>query len=574
MDQATAEQRVGQTLCGKWKLERLLGVGGMAAVYASVHKIGRHDAIKILHIDVTKNADLRARFEQEAHVANRFKHPGAVEIRDIDITEDGCPLLVMELLEGQTLSDKARKAPLELPELLRYIDELLDVLAAAHAQGIVHRDIKLDNLFITTENRLKVLDFGIARVRDGAVSSSKTAFGATLGTAPYMPPEQVQGREIDGRADLFAVGATMFRLLARRRIHEAQTEPEMLAKMATQPAPPLSSVAPNVPQDVCLIVDRALRFRKEDRYPDAATMQADVRGVRAGLPPSHATARILAGDAPPISFPVTDASRHNATVASRVVPGADAERRSAPVEVVRPTSPVTSAPPTPVLGATARAITGVSSGASSTSPKTMATMAAAPSSIRMAPTQPGSPVSAAFGPPSSGWEGSASSPSSRAATALAGGTLKSADVVPLPDGAPNSSRSPDSTGSPVAVVPPPPRRAGLRSGPMSLLVFGGAFVVLGALVGIVVWLATNSPASAAGGPARVDEGEPRRAQQRPAPAHLAPAPQPTPHETAREPAQTAQPPQQPAHEPQNPSQGPPPGAGPKPGHGHGHGKKD
>src|SRR5262249_50284126 len=156
--------------------ERLLGVGGMAAVYASVHKIGRHDAIKILHFDVTKNADLRARFEQEAHVANRFKHPGAVEIRDVDITEDGCPLLVMELLDGQTLSDKARKAPIELPELLRYVDELLDVLAAAHAQGIVHRDIKLDNLFITTENKLKVLDFGIARVRDGAVTSSKTAF--------------------------------------------------------------------------------------------------------------------------------------------------------------------------------------------------------------------------------------------------------------------------------------------------------------------------------------------------------------------------------------------------------------
>jgi eukaryotic-like serine/threonine-protein kinase len=571
MDQATAEQRVGQTLCGKWKLERLLGVGGMAAVYASVHKIGRHDAIKILHLDVTKNADLRARFEQEAHVANRFKHPGAVEIRDVDITEDGCPLLVMELLEGQTLSDKARKAPLELPELLRYVDELLDVLAAAHAQGIIHRDIKLDNLFITTENKLKVLDFGIARVRDGAVSSAKTAFGATLGTAPYMPPEQVQGREIDGRADLFAVGATMFRLLARRRIHEAQTEPEMLAKMATQPAPPLSSVAPNVPQDVCLIVDRALRFRKEDRYPDAATMQADVRGVRAGLPPSHATARILAGDAPPISFAATSVSRQNATVASRAVPS---------VEIGRPTAPANSAPPTPVLGATARAVTGVGSVAGATGPKTLA---AAPSSIRMAPTQPGAPVSAAFGPPSSAWEGShppvEAPPSMAGATdplrgpstrtgALAGGTLKSADVVPLPDGAPNSSRSPDSTGSPVAVVPPPPRRAS-RAGSLSLLVFGGAFVVLGALVGVVVWMATNGASSAgAGGPARVEEGEPRHPHP-----HPATAAQPPPHETAREPTPTAHdPPHEPPAQPQNPS--PAPGPGPKPGHGHGHGKKD
>src|SRR6201995_3785881 len=142
MEQAEAEQRVGQTLCGKWKLERLLGVGGMGAVYASVHKIGRHDAIKILHVDVAKNAELRARFEQEAHVANRFKHPGAVEIRDVDVTEDGCPLLVMELLDGQTLSDRARKSTIDLATLLRYVDELLDVLAAAHKEGIVHRDIK------------------------------------------------------------------------------------------------------------------------------------------------------------------------------------------------------------------------------------------------------------------------------------------------------------------------------------------------------------------------------------------------------------------------------------------------
>src|SRR5262245_12957188 len=211
-----AERRVGTTLRDKWRLEKLIGVGGMAAVYVGVHKIGRREGIKILHPAIARSKELRARFEQEAHVANRFKHPGAVEIRDVDVTEDGCPLLVMELLEGETISDKARRGPVDLGDLLRWTDELLDVLAAAHAQGIIHRDIKLDNLFVTTEGRLKVLDFGIARVRDGAVTSWKTAMGATLGTAPYMPPEQVQGREIDGRADLFAVGATMFRLIARR----------------------------------------------------------------------------------------------------------------------------------------------------------------------------------------------------------------------------------------------------------------------------------------------------------------------------------------------------------------------
>src|SRR5262249_58490916 len=133
-------------------------------------------------------------------------------------------------------------------------------LVAAHAQGIIHRDIKPDNLFVLRDGRLKVLDFGIARVRMGAPSKLKTRAGATLGTAPYMPPEQIRGLEIDARADLFAVGATMFRLIAKRRIHEAINESETLVKMASLPAPPLASVAPAVPREVCLVVDRALKF--------------------------------------------------------------------------------------------------------------------------------------------------------------------------------------------------------------------------------------------------------------------------------------------------------------------------
>src|SRR3954447_1789880 len=139
---AAFEKRVGTTLCGKWTLERLLGVGGMAAVYVGLHKIGRREAIKILHAEVARSKDLRARFEQEAHAVNRFTHPGAVEIRDIDVTDDGAPFLVMELLEGEPLSDRARRpGGVALDDVLRFADELLDVLVAAHAQGIIHRDI-------------------------------------------------------------------------------------------------------------------------------------------------------------------------------------------------------------------------------------------------------------------------------------------------------------------------------------------------------------------------------------------------------------------------------------------------
>jgi eukaryotic-like serine/threonine-protein kinase len=186
-------RRVGTTLRGKWTLERLLGVGGMAAVYAAVHRIGRRDAIKILHPDVASSREVVERFEQEAHAANRFRHPGAVEVRDHDVTEDGAPFLVMELLEGESLGHRAMRESVPLGDALRYADELLDVLAAAHAEGIVHRDVKPDNLFITCEGPLKVLDFGIARMLEGSTRSQRTAAGLAMGTPHYMPPEQVMG---------------------------------------------------------------------------------------------------------------------------------------------------------------------------------------------------------------------------------------------------------------------------------------------------------------------------------------------------------------------------------------------
>jgi serine/threonine-protein kinase len=276
-----AERRVGTMLRDKWKLERLLGTGGMAAVYVGVHKIGRREAIKILHPEVARSPELRARFEQEAHAVNRLRHPGAVAIHDIDVAEDGAPFLVMELLEGESLAERAQRlGGIETGEMLRLVDELLDVLAAAHAQGIIHRDIKLDNLFVQRDGGLKVLDFGIARVRDG-MRSLHTRTGAALGTTPYMAPEQIRGVDVDARVDLFAVGATMFRLVAGRRVHEAETEPMMMVKMATQPAPPLASVAPSASPGICRVVDRALQFDRDQRYPDALTMQRDVQALRA-----------------------------------------------------------------------------------------------------------------------------------------------------------------------------------------------------------------------------------------------------------------------------------------------------
>jgi serine/threonine-protein kinase len=303
---AAASQRIGQTLRDKWTLERLIGSGGMAAVYEARHRNGARAAVKLLHPEMSQREDVRERFRREGYAANKVAHRGAVQVLDDDVAEDGSAFLVMELLEGESLAARAnRQNGIEVGELLGVMDEILDVLIAAHKQGIVHRDLKPDNIFLANDGRVKLLDFGIARVADAMPSSFKTKMGTALGTAPYMAPEQALGKlsEVDGRSDLFAVGATMFRLLARRRIHEAPSDAELLVAMATKPAPPLASVAPSVPPHVCTLVDRALAYLAERRYPDAATMQRDLRAVRAGEPPPHAVQQLMAGVNPWVTRP-------------------------------------------------------------------------------------------------------------------------------------------------------------------------------------------------------------------------------------------------------------------------------
>ncbi|WP_437336916.1 serine/threonine protein kinase [Sorangium sp. So ce394] len=280
--------RIGTVLRGKWRIDSLIGVGGMAAVYEATHRIGRRCAIKILHPEIAVSKELRARFEQEALAVNQLGHPAAVNVVDIDTSEDGSPFLVMELLDGESLGKRAhRSGGIEERELLRVASTVLEVLDVAHGLGIVHRDIKPDNLFLTSSGGVKVLDFGIARMRQGG-SNVRTRIGAMLGTLPYMSPEQIAGGEIDGRADIFAVGATMFRILAGRRVHEGSTESELLIKMATQPAPALRTVAPSVSPEVCAIVDRALAFDLSRRYPTARAMREDIERVLGASAPPHA----------------------------------------------------------------------------------------------------------------------------------------------------------------------------------------------------------------------------------------------------------------------------------------------
>jgi len=203
-------------------------------------------------------------------------HDGAVRVFDDDVDADGAAFLVMELLLGETLDDRRRRRGGKLPcrEVLALGHQLLDVLAAAHERGIVHRDVKPENLFLTTDRVLKVLDFGIARMKDDA-GSLATATGARIGTPAYMPPEQALGRtsEVDARTDLWAAGATLFALLAGRTVHDAQSAAEVIVITATTPARSLAELAPDLPRPVVDAVDRALQFTRDARWPDARSMQ-------------------------------------------------------------------------------------------------------------------------------------------------------------------------------------------------------------------------------------------------------------------------------------------------------------
>src|SRR5262249_10088493 len=146
-----ASSRLGQVLLEKYTIERLIGSGGMATVYAARHRTGRRVALKMLHPDMSEREDVRERFRREAYAANRVKHDGAVQIIDDDVAEDGSAFLVMELLEGEPLTARANRQIVDIGDLLKWVDEILDVLAAYHAEKIVHRDLKPDNIFLTSE---------------------------------------------------------------------------------------------------------------------------------------------------------------------------------------------------------------------------------------------------------------------------------------------------------------------------------------------------------------------------------------------------------------------------------------
>jgi serine/threonine-protein kinase len=274
-----ANSLLGRQLCGKWLLLRVIGSGGMSTVFEAMHRSGRRVAIKVLHPELALRQRLRGRFKREAYVANRIDHHDVVQILDEDTTDDGFVFIVMEYLEGETLGSRLKRVgePLGPAEVVSAAVHVLDILAVAHRSGVIHRDIKPDNIFrLRDQPRIKLLDFGIASLREiSAGGAELTEAGVPLGTPAFMAPEQARGLcdRVDARTDLWGLGATMFTLLTGRFVHAEGNACEILIAAGTKAAPSLQGVADRVGPELASVVDRALAFEKSARWPDAASMQ-------------------------------------------------------------------------------------------------------------------------------------------------------------------------------------------------------------------------------------------------------------------------------------------------------------
>jgi len=289
-----ARGRLGTTLNGKWRLDEVLGVGGMATVYAATHRNQKKFAIKMLHPELSLDETVRQRFLREGYVANTVGHAGAVTVFDDDIADDGSAFLVMELLEGETAHARLNRIGMfSIEEALPIGEAMLDILSAAHERGIIHRDLKPENLFLTEGGTVKLLDFGIARLRELPMGTGVSANAIFMGTPAFMSPEHARGKwdEVDVRSDLWSVGATLYTLLTAKFVHDSETAVDTLVLAVTQAPRPIRSIMDRIPEPVAVVVDKALAYDKADRWENARAMQTALRNARLSLAPEELVVR-------------------------------------------------------------------------------------------------------------------------------------------------------------------------------------------------------------------------------------------------------------------------------------------
>jgi len=272
---------------GNYRAISLLGEGGMGAVYLAEHPaIGRRVAVKVLHRNYVRDENLLGRFLNEARAANAIRHPNIIEILDSGTIADGTPFLVMELLEGESLGARLRRVgPLPIAQAVEFAYQTASALGAAHKKGIVHRDLKPDNLYIVPDpheperERIKVLDFGIAKLQQGNTGDSvKTRTGTLMGTPIYMSPEQCRGtKAIDHRSDIYSLGVILFEMLTGQPPFVSEGFGELVNMHLNVAAPAPSTRNPNVPAALDALVLKMLEKNPDQRFADMGELQAALK---------------------------------------------------------------------------------------------------------------------------------------------------------------------------------------------------------------------------------------------------------------------------------------------------------
>jgi serine/threonine protein kinase len=285
---ASEDPLLGQTV-GAYRVARLIGVGGMGRVYKAVHpQIGSRVAIKVLSRECADRRDLVERFFSEARAVNVANHENIVNVTDLAMLPDGRPYIVMEYLDGAPLSSlielaRQRIAPLPLGGVARLAAEVLEALAAAHAKGIVHRDLKPDNIFVLHSGRVKVLDFGVAKLRPD-LGGSATHTGSLLGTPYYMSPEQASSRPVDTRADIYAMGVILFECATLNKPFFAPALYDLLKMQVEQPPPSPRALRPDLPVELEQVILVALAKSPDQRFATARAMSTALQHATASLP--------------------------------------------------------------------------------------------------------------------------------------------------------------------------------------------------------------------------------------------------------------------------------------------------
>ena len=272
----------GTLLGGKYKVEGMLGQGGMGSVYQAVNStIGRTVAIKLLDPKLADNADFIHRFQMEAKAAALIGHPGIVDVLDMGETDEGMPFIVMEYLEGVTLKSLCKRSgALTASQAVAILIPVLDALIAAHAAGVIHRDLKPANIFVCLKPipAVKILDFGISKFSGSGSGITQT--GTSMGTPAYMSPEQVRGdRQIGPQSDLYSIGAILYNLVSGHPPFEGESDLAVVARVLTELHRPLAAIRPDLPPKLSLICDRLLVKAAAQRPGDAAQVKRALEAV-------------------------------------------------------------------------------------------------------------------------------------------------------------------------------------------------------------------------------------------------------------------------------------------------------